>query len=224
MRIALPRGAYSKARTENSGSRRGEVFGTEMKKIYKVIFIGNSYTYCNDLPSLFATVCAEHGISVQTELIAAGGYTLAHYVSESNEFGIKLREKLAQTAYDYAVIQEQSVRPAESPQTFYKSLGELLELIRANGASPVLYETWGRAEGSEALTSRGWTHAEMQEKLYSAYKHAAEEYGALLAPAGERFHEAYLAGEPVFAEDGSHPSPLGSRIAAEAVCQAIFGS
>ncbi|MBR4799358.1 MAG: SGNH/GDSL hydrolase family protein, partial [Clostridia bacterium] len=115
-------------------------------------------------------------------------------------------------------------RPAESPQTFYKSLGELLELIRANGATPVLYETWGRAEGSETLTSRGWTHEIMQEKLYAAYKHAAEEYGTLLAPAGERFHEAYTAGEPVFAEDGSHPSPLGSRIAAEAICEAIFGA
>jgi len=196
----------------------------EMKKIFNVIFIGNSYTYYNDLPSLFAAVCAERGISVQTELIAAGGYTLAHFVSESNEYGIKLREKLAKTAYDYAVIQEQSVRPAESPKTFYNSLGELLELIRANGATPVLYETWGRADGSDTLLSRGWTHEDMQEKLYAAYKHAAEEYGTLLALAGERFHEAYRKGEEVFAPDGSHPSPVGSRIAAEAICEAIFGT
>jgi hypothetical protein len=64
----------------------------------------------------------------------------------------------------------------------------------------------------------------MQEKLREAYATAAKENGALLAEAGERFHKAYRGGEEVFAQDGSHPSPLGSRIAAEAICKAIFGT
>lgn len=193
----------------------------EMKKTIRVLFIGNSYTYCNDLPSIFQTMCVEKGITAFVDSVTAGGYTLAHFVSETNEYGIKARGLLKSKKYDYVVLQEQSVRPASNPETFYKSLRELLPLIAENGATPVLYETWGRADGSETLASNGWTHEEMQEKLREAYETAAEEYGTLLALAGERFHKAYRGGEEVFAQDGSHPSPLGSRICAQAIFETI---
>ncbi|MBP5155233.1 MAG: hypothetical protein J6252_01480, partial [Clostridia bacterium] len=105
-----------------------------MRKTVRVLFIGNSYTYYNDLPSVFQTMCAEKGVTAFTDQVTAGGYTLAHFVSESNEYGIKLRELLKSNKYDYAVIQEQSVRPASDPETFFDSLRALLALIKENGA------------------------------------------------------------------------------------------
>lgn len=187
----------------------------------KVLFIGNSYTYVNDLPSVFVRVCAEHGTEASADLVAAGGYTLAHYVSDANEQAKRLRVLTAENKYDFIVLQEQSVRPASNPETFFKSLEELLKLLEPNGAKPVLYETWGRADGSETLTSNGWTHEAMQERLFSAYSKAAKKYGCILVPAGEAFSKAYRSGTAVFQEDGSHPSPEGTRVAAEAIFEAI---
>ena len=188
----------------------------------KVLFIGNSYTYYNDLPGEFAKICAENGVSAETEMIAAGGYTLAHHASPGNDCGRRVREIAEKgESFDFIVVQEQSVRPAESPEAFYKSLSDFIVLLRGTGAQFVLYETWGRADGSETLTSHGWTHEEMQARLFASYSQAARENGCLLAPCGESFSQAYRRGEEVFVADGSHPSPLGTHIAAREIFNAV---
>ena len=188
----------------------------------RVLFIGNSYTYFNDLPALFKEICEKNGYEVETDSVTAGGYTLAHFVSQNNEYGIRAQELLKTVKYDYVVLQEQSVRPAEHPETFYKSVGELAALVRENGAKTVLYETWARADGSETLAALGWDRETMQEKLKKSYETAAEENGAILVYAGERFSDAYKAGEPVYDPDGSHPSPTGTKIVAEEFFRTLF--
>ena len=181
----------------------------------KILFIGNSYTYFNDLPSTFAEICKKNGYEIEADSVTAGGYTLAHFVSQNNEYGIRAQNLLKTVKYDYVVLQEQSVRPAEHPETFYNSVRELAALIRENGAKLVLYETWARADGSETLDALGWSHDTMREKLKKAYENAAKENNAILVYAGERFDEAYKAGEPVYDPDKSHPSPTGTKIVAE---------
>ena len=187
----------------------------------KVLFIGNSYTYYNDMPDMFGKICRERGVECSVDCVTAGGYTISHFVSDGNDYGIRAKKLLKTEKYDYVVIQEQSVRPAKNPESFLSSLREFMPFVRENGAGPVLYETWGRADGSETLASNGWDHETMQEKLREAYEKAASEHAALLVRAGERFHEAYRRGEPVFDPDGSHPSELGSEIVAAAFADAL---
>ena len=45
----------------------------------RVLFVGNSYTYVNDLPTMFATLSASGDHSVQTGMVASGGATLADH-------------------------------------------------------------------------------------------------------------------------------------------------
>ena len=188
----------------------------------RVLFIGNSYTYFNDMPKMFVMECERRGAVCSADSVTAGGYTLAHFVSDDNEYGVKAKELLRGQRYDYVVLQEQSVRPASNPETFLGSVRSLIPLIRDNGATPVMYETWGRADGSEVLTAHGWDHETMQDRLTAAYEAAAAEHGAVLVRAGERFHEAYRRGEPVFDPDGSHPSEYGSRLIAACFADALL--
>lgn len=181
----------------------------------KVLFIGNSYTYFNDLPALFCRVCRENGIEAEADSVTAGGYTLGQYLLKDNEYGIKAKELLEKEKYDFVVLQEQSVRPASEPGRFFEDAGELIKLIKKNGAKPALYETWARADGSAVLTELGWDGDTMQEKLRRSYEKAATDNKAVVVYAGEKLREAYKRGEPVYDPDGSHPSPLGSQIAAE---------
>ena len=188
----------------------------------RVLFIGNSYTYFNDMPKLFEAVCRERGAECEVDSVTAGGYTLEQFVSDDNEFGVRAKELLREKRYDYVVMQEQSVRPASDPELFLGSLRRLMVFVRENGAQPVLYETWGRADFSGELTELGWDHDLMQKKLRESYEKGAAENGALLVYAGERFHEAYLRGEPVFDPDGSHPSAYGSELIARAFADKIL--
>ena len=167
------------------------------------------------MPEMFASICRDRGTDCVADSVTAGGFSLEDFLSDGNEYGLQVKGLLSNKKYDYVIIQEQSLRPAEHPESFLKSVREFIPLIRKYGACPVLYETWGRAVGSNELVLHGWTHEYMQDLLISAYEAAASERGAILVRAGERFHEAYRRGEPVFDSDGSHPSEYGSRLIAE---------
>ena len=188
----------------------------------KILFIGNSYTYFNDMPKILERICRENGIELTTDSVVKGGYTLAHFLSLDNEYGVRAHALLSSEKYDFVVLQEQSLRPAYSRETFIKCVGELLPLIGANGATPLLYETWGRANGAQALKERNDTHDGMHAKIKEGYEQAGEKYGVKVVHAGDRLHEAYLRGEAVYNEDGSHPSPLGSEIVAREFFRELF--
>lgn len=189
----------------------------------KILFVGNSYTFFNDMPALFAELCKENGVDVQVDSVTRGGYSFAHYVSEENEKGIELRTKLAENSYDYIILQEQSVRPAESPETFLDGARRLCDMVRENGAKPVFYQTWGRREDNKTLSDHGWTRDEMHAMLKASYVRAAEENDAQLVYAGDAFDAAYRAGEAVYHNDGTHPSAVGSAVIARAFYDALFG-
>ncbi len=93
-------------------------------------------------------------------------------------------------------------------------------LIRANGAMPVLYATWGYQQGSTALAAKGWDYDVMARRLADAYRKAAENNHALLAEVGRRFCELTDA-QNLYAADGVHPNEEGSRLAAEIIAAVI---
>ena len=190
----------------------------------KFLFIGNSYTYFNEMPKIFESICREHGLDVTVDSITKGGYSLAHYLSEENPYGIAVREKIAAEHFDFIVLQEQSVLPALHPETFLRSAEGMAALLAPTGARLVLYETWGRRDGHKTLTDNGWTHEEMQTLLKAAYTEAAVRIGAVLVCAGDRMSAAYRGemGEAVYNPDGTHPSEIGSRLVAECFFETLF--
>ena len=187
----------------------------------KILFIGNSYTYFNDMPALFHAECEKKGAFADVKSVTAGGYMLSQFLSDEDEYGRRVKQLLNDEKFDYVVMQEQSVLPATDKAAFLKSVSELTALIRKNGAKPVLYQTWGRAEGCETLDRLGMTHDGHHEALKRAYEEAAKENGAILVYAGDRFDEAYKKGEQVFDPDGSHPSLPGSQIIAKEFCRVL---
>ncbi len=187
----------------------------------KILFVGNSYTFFNDMPGKFFELCKENGIEAEVWSVTKGGYSFAHYLSEENEKGIEMRERLSERSYDYIVLQDQSVRPAEHTDAFIDSARKLSAMAKENGAVPVFYQTWGRREGSEVLEKHGWTHVEMHALLKDAYTRAAEENGALVVYAGDALRAAYAEGIDVYHPDGSHPSDEGSKVIAKAFFDAL---
>src|SRR4051812_45886499 len=74
---------------------------------FHVLFIGNSYTYVNNLPQIVADVASSMGDSLIYDSYAIGGYTLEQHFADSN-----CTNKIKAGGWDYVILQEQSQLPA----------------------------------------------------------------------------------------------------------------
>ena len=196
-------------------------------KSYSVLFIGNSYTFYNDMPTAYfqpmATAC---GYDVKVTTITKGAYTLEKFADPGDVYGGIVANALSgSTHYDYVIIQEQSARPAVNTPAFYDGVRALVSRIREIGAQPVLYATWGRKDGSDKLTEYGMTSEEMTWKLAAAYDAIAEELDIPVAHAGIAFRQVYTQSKiELYNSDKSHPSPVGSYLAAMTLFCEILGA
>ena len=181
----------------------------------RILMLGNSLTFANDMPQMLAGLTGAEVVHH-----TRGGARLAEQLNPKTKLGAQTQTVLAREHWDYVVLQEMSHGPVSSPERFLSSVERLCVLIRANGAMPVLYATWGYQQGSTALAAKGWDYDVMARRLADAYRKAAENNHALLAEVGRRFCELSDA-QNLYAADGVHPNEQGSRLAAEIIAAVI---
>ena len=192
------------------------------KTSYSILFIGNSYTYYNDMPTaIFQAMARAEGYDVSVTAITMGSYYLSQFADPSDTYGAKVEAALTGSKkYDFVVLQEQSLRPAGSNVSeFYSAVRNLSERIRKTGATPILYATWGRQTGSSTLTKYGWTNESMTWKLAAAYQAIGEELDIPVVHVGLAFYDVYTYQKDIdlYNTDKSHPSYSGSYLAAVAL-------
>ena len=181
----------------------------------KILMLGNSFTYANDMPSMLAEITGAEVVQ-----ITRGGARLAEPTNPNTRLGKKTFAALEEEHWDYVVLQEMSNGPITAKASFMKSVSTLCEMIRDAGAVPVLFATWAYRRGAEQYEEVSLDYDGMAEAMSGAYREAAEENRALLADVGRKFYEAGGA-EELYAEDGSHPSEAGSRLAAGTIAEVI---
>jgi hypothetical protein len=168
----------------------------------RVLFIGNSYTYFNDLPWLTQqlAVSARETRPLETEMIVVGGATLkSHW--ERGEAKKRIRAK----RWDYVVLQEQSNLPITNPKLMSNYARLFDAQIKLVNSQTLFYLTWAKSNRPET-----------QQILTDSYMEIARELGAKVAPVGiawKLIHEANPSLK-LYDSDGSHPSPVGSYVAA----------
>jgi hypothetical protein len=186
----------------------------------RLLFIGNSYTTVNDLPSVFAHLARSGGHRVETGTAAVDGWTLANHADSS-----VTTAKLASAKWDIVVLQEQSQIPSveEFRQTqMYPAARRLISSIRNSGARPLLYLTWGRRDGWPE--NQMPTYATMQAAIDTGYLAIAGDQHAALAPVGDAWATLVARGTPaaLWQGDGNHPTEAGTYLAACVFYATIF--
>ncbi|MBQ7171746.1 MAG: SGNH/GDSL hydrolase family protein [Clostridia bacterium] len=191
----------------------------------KILFIGNSYTYVNKLWDVIAALAEAEGHPVSVASVTEGGKTLKYFNDPAGEKGKEARAAIAAGGFDTVVLQEQSLRPAISPSLFLAAASSLCKQIRAAGAEPAFYATWGRREGAPALARYRLTNETMTKKLNAAYLKAGAENGARVACVGLAFYEIHTGCPEIelYQDDGSHPSGAGTFLAALTLYRVLFG-
>lgn len=176
----------------------------------RVLFIGNSHTYYNDMPHIFAQLCREKGVDTEITMLAHGGMGWDFHTAEP-----EVKFNIFYGKYDVVVLQHVA-HPMGDLSVMAQSGRQLIQWVRKAGARPVLYMTWTtKADGESA-----------QGAMSSAYRKLQEETGCELAPVGERwwgYHREHPEVE-LFAEDGQHASPEGSKLAAAVIAETVLNN
>lgn len=186
----------------------------------EILFIGNSYTFYNDLPAMFASLAEEGGHKVNVTTAAKGGYSLAKHVDDEQTTSL-----LEEGQWDYVILQEKSSYPVDvddREQYMYPAVKQLDELVREQGGESILFITWGHRDG---MPQAGLAdYQAMQSEIIAGYTEIAEQLDIRLAPVGLVWQKAQQddPGLKLWIEDGSHPSPLGSFLAADVFYAVIF--
>lgn len=165
----------------------------------RILFIGNSHTYFNDMPEMVARRFREDGIECEVTMIAHGGWFLAQHTEEPD-----VRFNILYGHYDYVVLQEHS-HPFAPEDLFFPAVRALNQWIREAGSTPIIYMTWAKKE-----------EPYNQPYMTDAHRRAAADISALLAPVGEYWWD-YMNTHPeleMYYEDGAHASENGSEFAA----------
>ncbi len=189
-----------------------------------ILFVGNSYTFYNDMPEMFEKLANDNGKNVNVYSVTKGGRKLVDYET-ADETTAKLQEALDERRYDVCIIQEQSILPASDYDAFIRGLDGVIKMVKDRADRLVLYATWGRKRGSTVLDQHNWTTSSMTELLSHSYFKAAKIYGADISPVGENFLKLMKnsTDTELYNADLSHPSYDGSCLAALTHYYTLFG-
>lgn len=191
-----------------------------------ILFVGNSYTYFNDLPQLFQDLARANGKQLNTFSVTKGGRRLDAYMDPSDETTHQLERLIRERHYDVCFLQEQSTLPALDYTAFLSGVQHVLQMAKGCADKFCLYATWGRKAGSPDLETHGWTPESMTDLLAKSYQKAGQHFGATVSHVGQCFwhiksrHPHIELHNP----DLTHPSYQGSCLAALMHYQTLFGN
>jgi len=191
----------------------------------KVLFIGNSYTYYNEMPKILEAIASGNGKTLETDQVTKGGWYLHKYLDEKNEFHDKLMALIAENKYDVCFLQEQSMCPYLDYARFADGANRLLRRLEGAVDEFILYQTWARKEGSPSLEKHSLTPEQFGEGIVLAYEKFGREAGLRVSPVGRKFAAFRKIDNEtdLYNEDKSHPSYAGSCLAALQHYKTLFG-
>lgn len=216
----------------------------EGKPPLAVLFIGNSYTAANDLPSVLSALAADAGgRAIEVARHTPGGCTFERHVLENEAI-----DKIKSRDWDVVVLQEQSFRPVVDRGLMHEYARKLDAEVKKQSARTVFYLTWARQHIPEMQEGAGeaalledyarrlyalmksdkgrkpqafdaWfaeRKASIGGGLNEAYLGIADELEAGVAPVGIAWQRALAADHPAVLHraDRSHPTPAGTYLAA----------
>lgn len=181
-----------------------------------VLFIGNSYTYVNDLPTVVNNLTTSLGDKLTVDSRTQGGATFANHVSNASTY-----TSIHSKPWDFVVIQGQSQELA-FPTSQVNSDSEpyieiLADSIHASKycSQVMIYMTWGRQVGDPQWDSIS-TYNGMQERLTNTAVRMADSIDASVSAAGVawKYVRDNYPSINLYSGDGSHPSFEGTYLTA----------
>ena len=175
----------------------------------RVLFVGNSLTAANDLPTIVASLARAAGRPIEADVRAPGGFALEDHWTTTD-----VQQAIADGHYDVVVLQQGPTSLPESRVNLLEWGRTFAVAIRAAGGRPAFFTVWPES----------WRSYAFDAVIYS-YRAAARDNEALLLPAGLAWKNVLRTnrGIKLYGPDGFHPSRLGTYLAAVTIAAGITG-
>ena len=191
------------------------------EKTISILFIGNSLTYINGLPTKFANIASSddtNKIRFKIQSVTAPGVSLSDlWRNPDVQLTLKSRH------WDFIVLQERSSW-SYSPQSIQETNNAVFiwnAALRKMGTVPVLIQNWSDKAGSEIYTNPSYylygRDPDSAQKEFSNHTDEVAKYFNIdVIPLGDFW--AYirkLPGAPdLYNSDGHHPGVAGAYLSA----------
>ena len=169
-------------------------------KSLRILFVGNSLTYVNDLPSMIKEIGKQDNVTITYTSFLFPDYSLEDHWNEGN-----VKAEIEKGGYDFVIAQQGPSALPESQVLLLDYTKRFAELCNKNKSKLALYMVWPSKARSFDL-----------DNVISSYTNAAAKTSSLLCPAGSAWKKAWEAESslPLYSPDNFHPSVTGSVLAA----------
>lgn len=195
-------------------------FALSAQETKRVLFIGNSYTHVNDLPSVLTDVAASQNQHLECRMHAPGGARFFNHLFNSEVLSL-----IQEGNWDFVVLQGQSQEVAFPDGQFFsevypdaKGLDSLAKTYNPD-ARVLFYMTWGYRYGDPTncpYYTPFCTFESMGERLKANYTLMASDFLSDVAPVGAAWLRSWRQDSTLVlhSSDNSHPNMSGTYLAA----------
>ncbi|HST61604.1 MAG TPA: hypothetical protein VLK84_23065 [Longimicrobium sp.] len=175
----------------------------------RILFIGNSLTYFNGLPQMFAALADSAGETAPVvEAVAYPDFGLEQHWEDG-----RAADAIRAGCWDVVVLQQGPSSLAESRALLLDYAGRYAALVRESGGQTALFSVWPSA------SRRGDF-----DRAIESYALAADAVDGVLLPAATAWLQAWERdAELALYADGLHPTPRGSYLAAAVMVGRLYG-
>jgi hypothetical protein len=174
----------------------------------RVLMIGDSLTYYNDLPGLLQQFSAREAAPIYIEQITFPLASLSFHWD-----GGKAVDRIRNGNFNYVILQDFSRRPVTDPEGSMRDFSRFDEEIRRSGARTIIFQNWTRRDLEEEYPALVKTYAAIVEKTH-----------ATLAPIGAAWKDVAANRPDVkLLLDDRHPTDEGSYLTACVIYDTLYG-
>ena len=174
----------------------------------KVLFVGNSLTYVNDLPGKVKALAKQDDLQIVTDQL-----TFPNYALEDHWMDGKLQDKIASGKFDFIIVQQGPSSQADGRSMLLEYGMKIQELCRKHQTQLIFYMVWPARSNYHTFSG-----------VVANYTEAADKTGAILCPVGKAYRELADKSRNFswYGPDNFHPSESGTQLAAELLLESIL--
>lgn len=181
---------------------------SDTNAVKRILFIGNSLTYTNDLPALVSKIAEKKGVKIKTEMLAYPNYALEDHWNDGT-----IQPLLASKHFDFVVVQQGPSSQNEGRIMLLDYGARIKGECEKYNAKLAFFMVWP-----------AYSNFQTFDGVIKNYTDAAATTNSLLCPVGKIWKEDMIAANDYsyYGTDMFHPSQKGSEKAAQVIYETLF--
>lgn len=181
---------------------------SEPQRPLRVLFVGNSYLYTNNLPGAVQALAAARGVTIDATMRAEPDYSLSDHLRN------RRLAPLLEESWDWIVLQQGPSALPDGRRDLVDSARRIAAQLKGKPMRIALMSAWPAQR-----------HASMSLQAEASYREAAIAVEACVLPVASawRIARAQANPPPLYEDDRLHPTSLGTLLSAMSVTRGLLG-